>query len=371
MQAAFEIYKKQPAPFIHIIKMNTTLHFPDFATRLVAWQREHGRHDFPWQVRDPYRVWLSEIMLQQTQASTVRDYYTRFVAALPTVQDLAAAEQDTVLALWAGLGYYSRARNLQAAAQQIVQDFGGQFPSTRLELEQLKGVGRSTAAAIAAFVFGARETILDGNVKRVLCRVFAQDGEPQNKAFERELWALAESLLPEQSSDMPAYTQGLMDLGATLCIRSKPQCSRCPMSDKCLAYQQNLTDVLPRKKTPVAVKQQTLFWLILVREDGAICVQKRPNRGIWAGLYGVPEQSSLHDLANCATACGANWQDAEERASIAHRLTHRALEIVPYVLRVANDTPVPSAGCLWLPHRDWADYAMPTPLANGLADWVA
>ncbi len=213
--------------------MNTH-HFPDFAEKLVAWQREHGRHDFPWQVRDPYAVWLSEIMLQQTQAATVRDYFLRFIRELPTVRDLAAVPQDTVLALWAGLGYYSRARNLHAAAQQIMDEFGGQFPQTREEWQRLKGVGRSTAAAVTAFVFHARETILDGNVKRVLCRIFAQDGDPKSPAFERSLWALAEQLLPENAADMPAYTQGLMDLGATVCTRSKPKCGDCPMARRML-----------------------------------------------------------------------------------------------------------------------------------------
>ena len=163
---------------------------PTFSTRLIQWQRQHGRNNLPWQTRDAYRVWLSEIMLQQTQVATVLDYYPRFLTAFPTVQALAAASQDQVLSLWAGLGYYSRARNLHAAAQQIVQQHGGAFPSTRAELETLKGVGRSTAAAIAAFAYHQREAILDGNVKRVLCRVFAQDGNPANKAFDRQLWAL-------------------------------------------------------------------------------------------------------------------------------------------------------------------------------------
>ena len=343
--------------------MNTH-HFPDFAEKLVAWQREHGRHDFPWQVRDPYAVWLSEIMLQQTQAATVRDYFLRFIRELPTVRDLAAVPQDTVLALWAGLGYYSRARNLHAAAQQIMDEFGGQFPQTREEWQRLKGVGRSTAAAVTAFVFHARETILDGNVKRVLCRIFAQDGDPKSPAFERSLWALAEQLLPENAADMPAYTQGLMDLGATVCTRSKPKCGDCPMAHQCLAKQQGRIDELPRKKTPVAVRQQTVFWLLLRRHDGAYWLQKRPNRGIWAGLYCVPEEGSLHELRGLAERLGADGDDWQEGEAFTHRLTHRLLEIVPYrAKQKKKKQPAPDESGVWVPSERIREYALPTPLA--------
>ena len=216
--------------------MNTPIPFYE---RLIRWQKQHGRHHLTWQVQNPYCVWLSEIMLQQTQVATVLDYYPRFLEKFPTVQTLAAAPQDEVLSLWAGLGYYSRARNLHKAAQQVVGQFGGTFPSERKDLETLCGVGRSTAAAICAFAFNRRETILDGNVKRVLCRVFARDGNPQDKKFENSLWTLAESLLPSENADMPAYTQGLMDLGATVCKRTKPLCHQCPMADICEAKKQN------------------------------------------------------------------------------------------------------------------------------------
>ena len=215
-----------------------------FAEKLINWQRQHGRHNLPWQTSDPYRVWLSEIMLQQTQVATVLEYYPKFINRFPDVQSLAEAEQDAVLQLWAGLGYYSRARNLHKAAQQIVYEFGGQFPQQRIELERLCGVGRSTAAAIAAFAFRQPETILDGNVKRVLCRIFALDGDTSDKKFEAQLWQLAESLLPKNQNDMPAYTQGLMDLGATVCKRSKPDCTHCPMVSDCLAWAQNRVDYI-------------------------------------------------------------------------------------------------------------------------------
>ena len=241
---------------------------PSFATRLIRWQKQHGRRHLPWQVRNPYNVWLSEIMLQQTQVATVLDYYPRFTARFPGVADLAAAEQDEVLGLWAGLGYYSRARNLHKAARQVMETFGGTFPQEREGLEKLCGVGRSTAAAIAAFAFHKREAILDGNVKRVLCRVFALDGDAADKKFEKQLWALAESLLPENGGDMPAYTQGLMDLGATVCKRGKPLCGACPMSGICQARAQNRTAELPRKKAAPAVRTLPLSWLVLHRPDG-------------------------------------------------------------------------------------------------------
>ena len=197
----------------------------DFARSLIRWQKRAGRHDLPWQQKgraDPYRVWLSEIMLQQTQVATVIPYYRRFLDRFPDLARLAAAPAEDVMALWSGLGYYARARNLQRAAQAIVATHGGRFPHRIEDIEALPGVGRSTAAAIAVFAFGARAAILDGNVKRVLARVFGVDGFPGDKTVEARLWALAESLLPER--DLVAYTQGLMDLGATLCTRSSPRC---------------------------------------------------------------------------------------------------------------------------------------------------
>ncbi|MBO7380575.1 MAG: A/G-specific adenine glycosylase, partial [Neisseriaceae bacterium] len=225
-----------------------------FTTQLIVWQRKYGRHNLPWQVNDPYKIWLSEIMLQQTQVATVCDYFMRFIQRFPSVSELANADEDEVLALWAGLGYYSRARNLHAAARQIMHDFGGKFPQNRVELQTLKGVGRSTAAAIAVFAFCLPETILDGNVKRVLCRVFALDGDLQNKAFEKELWHRAEQLLPSNRNELSAYIQGLMDLGATVCTRNKPKCEQCPQNNICQARQQNRIDALPRKKAALTVK---------------------------------------------------------------------------------------------------------------------
>jgi A/G-specific DNA-adenine glycosylase (EC 3.2.2.-) len=206
-----------------------------FASRLVAWQRSHGRHDLPWQAStDPYRVWLSEIMLQQTQVSVVLSYYPRFLQRFPHVQALAEASEDAVLAQWSGLGYYRRARNLHRCAQQVCSEHGGHFPHTAKELQQLAGIGRSTAAAIAAFCFGERAAILDGNVKRVLSRAFVLPASVSAAAETRALWSLAESLLPEQA--IQTYTQGLMDLGATLCKPRKPACAQCPFASDCAVH---------------------------------------------------------------------------------------------------------------------------------------
>lgn len=335
---------------------------PSFATRLIRWQKQHGRHHLPWQVRNPYNVWLSEIMLQQTQVSTVSDYYPRFTARFPTVADLAAADQDEVLGLWAGLGYYSRARNLHKAARQVVEIFGGVFPNEREELEKLCGVGRSTAAAIAAFAFHKREAILDGNVKRVLCRVFALDGDAADKKFEKQLWALAESLLPENGSDMPAYTQGLMDLGATVCKRGKPLCGTCPMAGICQAKAQNRTAELPRKKTAPAARTLPLFWLVLRRPDGAVWLEKRPSEGIWGGLYCTPCFESLNALTDAAEHFGVFSDGLEEQPALTHRLTHRLLLITPFAA-TANHAPADRlSDGLWVEKHRLADYGLPKPL---------
>lgn len=332
-----------------------------FAQRLILWQRQYGRHDLPWQVRDPYCVWLSEIMLQQTQVSTVLHYYPRFLARFANVYDLAKASEDEVLQLWAGLGYYARARHLHAAAQYIVRECNGQFPQTRLEWEALKGVGRSTAAAICAFAFHQRESILDGNVKRVLCRVFALSGSLKDKTFEETLWTLAESLLPEKTQDMPSYTQGLMDLGATICKRNKPLCSLCPMADICQAKVYNRIADFPVKTAAIEVQTLTLFWAIIRRQDGAIYVEKRPAKGIWASLYCVPcfqEWASLQDFMAQYT----QPENGEEQTTFTHWLTHRLLEIIPIEYTIGQPEQLKKG--VWLKENEWEKYALPKPLQN-------
>ncbi|WP_274571095.1 A/G-specific adenine glycosylase [Neisseria leonii] len=336
----------------------------DFARRLIDWQHRHGRHNLPWHSRDPYRVWLSEIMLQQTQVATVREYFPRFVAEFPDVAALAAAAQDDVLRLWAGLGYYSRARNLHQAAKQIMTQFDGRFPQSRGEWETLCGVGRSTAAAICAFTLNRREAILDGNVKRVLCRVFARDGDPADKTFEKRLWALAESLLPPDAADMPAYTQGLMDLGATVCKRGRPDCAACPMQARCLAYAQNRTAELPRRKKAAAPVHLPLFWLQLRTPDGRLLLEKRPQSGIWAGMYCLPCFENLSELYRFAAAYGLTPDDLTEHPAIAHRLTHRLLDITPFSA-VLPQAPATDSG--WQNAQQIRQSALPKPLSSWLA----
>lgn len=330
-----------------------------FTENLISWQKKFGRHHLPWQVNDPYCVWLSEIMLQQTQVITVMDYYPRFIEKFPDVASLANADEDEVLALWSGLGYYSRARNLHKAAKQIMTDYKGAFPNTRTELENLMGVGRTTAAAICAFAFKKREAILDGNVKRVLSRVFALDGEPTNKAFEQKLWEKAESLLPNES-DMPSYTQGLMDLGATVCTRSKPKCDSCPMNASCQAKIQGMVQSLPRKKQKKIVPSKTLYWLLLKNDQGEILVEKRPPKGIWAGLYCVPSFETLNEIESFLKPLKLNLVDFEQQEEFTHRLTHFLLLITPFCYNL-TDNPSNELGT-WVHPTNLINKAIPTPL---------
>ena len=288
-----------------------------FSARLVEWQRHHGRHTLPWQgTRDPYRVWLSEIMLQQTQVATVLAYYERFMQRFPDVAALAAATLDDVLALWSGLGYYSRARNLHRCAQVVAQQHGGRFPASSAELMQLPGIGRSTAAAIAAFCFGERVAILDGNVKRVLTRVLAFDGDLAVAKHERELWARATELLPER--DIERYTQALMDLGATLCSARSPSCPQCPVLGDCAAARSHAQEHYPVKTRKLKRGAREHVWLWLCWRDQVWLVQ-RPDSGVWAGLWSLPEFTST----TAFDAASAGWPGRGEwLASFTHTLTH-------------------------------------------------
>ena len=294
------------------------------AVRLVAWQRLHGRHDLPWQgSTDPYRVWLSEIMLQQTQVATVIGYYARFLQRFPDVRALAAAPLDDVLAAWSGLGYYRRARLLHACAQQVVAEHGGRFPASAKALAALPGIGRSTAAAIAVFCFGERAAILDGNVKRVLGRALGFDADLAQAANERALWARAEALLPER--ELPAYTQGLMDLGATLCTVRAPRCGDCPLATLCAAHAQGRAEALPVKSRRLRRSVRANGWLWL-RDGERHWLTQRAGTGVWAGLWSLPEAPSVDDW----WAAAADWP-GEGRAlpPIRHVLTHFDWHLTP------------------------------------------
>jgi A/G-specific adenine glycosylase len=296
----------------------------DFSGRVIAWQKVHGRHSLPWQnTRDPYRVWLSEIMLQQTQVTTVLGYYARFLDKFPDVQALAAATLDDVFALWSGLGYYSRARNMHRCAQAVVADHGGAFPNNSAVLQTLPGIGRSTAAAIAAFCFSERVAILDGNVKRVLTRVLGFDGDLASSAQERVLWAQATELLP--MIGVEAYTQGLMDLGATLCSAKSPQCLLCPVQADCVALRIGQPEKFPVKTRKLKRSRREHLWLWLSWQDQIWLVQ-RPSTGVWAGLWSLPEFASREAL----DVVSADWLgDAQSLPSFTHTLTHLDIALHP------------------------------------------
>ncbi len=303
-----------------------------FFARVVAWQRQHGRHDLPWQgTRDPYRVWLSEIMLQQTQVRTVLAYYGRFVQRFPTVHALANASLDEVLALWSGLGYYSRARHLHACAQAVVAQHGGRFPASAEALATLPGIGASTAAAIAAFCFGQRCSILDGNVRRVLSRVLADASDPARASAQKALWAAAQALVPPDATpdDMAAYTQGLMDLGATVCTRSRPRCDACPVAALCAGRASGDPTAWPRRAPRAA--RRTVSWCLplYLRADGAWWLQRRPARGIWAGLWAPPVLAAIEALT--AWLQDQPGVQADWPAALTHALTHRDLRLQPVV----------------------------------------
>lgn len=288
-----------------------------FASTVIAWQRTHGRHGLPWQAtKDPYRVWLSEVMLQQTQVTTVLDYYARFLQRFPTVAGLAAAPLDDVLALWSGLGYYSRARNLHACAQAVVSQHGGAFPGTAEVLATLPGIGRSTAAAIAAFCFGERVAILDGNVKRVLSRALGFQGDLARSGPQAELWAAAQALLPARG--VGPYTQGLMDLGATLCTARRPACERCPVAAGCVARAEGEPERYPVKSRRLVRKhrEHALLW---VQHGPRLWLVQRPGTGVWAGLWTLPEYPSTGALET--TTHGWPGQ-GEWLPTIQHALTH-------------------------------------------------
>jgi A/G-specific adenine glycosylase len=330
-----------------------------FAPRLIEWQRRAGRHGLPWQgTRDPYRVWLSEIMLQQTQVSTVLGYYPRFLERFPDVASLAAAPADDVMALWSGLGYYSRARHLHRCAQVVVSQHGGRFPRTASELQTLPGIGASTAAAIAAFCFNERVSILDGNVRRVLSRLLAFDGDVATVAAQRRLWVHAQALLPAEPAgdDMAAYTQGLMDLGATLCTRSKPRCPDCPVGDLCAARSAGDPARFPVKSRKL-VRRFERWWVLLLTRGGSVWLQRRPERGIWAGLYAPPVFDTEVALR---TAVGEGMDRFVAWEPVSHSLTHRELQLLP-LQRAADDADTGLPG-QWLPLDEALGLGLPTPV---------
>lgn len=341
----------------------------DFSGRVVRWQRQQGRHDLPWQnSRDPYRVWLSEIMLQQTQVSTVLGYFDRFLQRFPDVAALAAASQDEVLGLWSGLGYYSRARNLHACAQQVVALHGGVFPRSAEVLCTLPGIGRSTAAAIAAFCFDEQVAILDGNVKRVLTRALGQGADLAVAAHERALWDQATALLPGagQAADMPAYTQGLMDLGATVCTTRKPACLLCPLQTVCRAAAEGDPERYPVRTRRLKRRAEQWWLLLALSPAGEVWLQQRPQKGIWAGLECLPvSDGACSDLLAALPAQAA----VQDLAPFVHVLTHRDLHLHP-VLWHAPVGGSPALAGRWVGADAWPVLGLPAPVRKLLENWA-
>jgi len=338
-----------------------------FAKRLVAWQHQHGRHDLPWQQdRDPYRVWLSEIMLQQTQVSTVLGYFQRFLDRFPTVKVLAQAHQDEVLGLWSGLGYYSRARNMHRCAQQVVAEFGGVFPADVTALQSLPGIGPSTAAAIVSLCFEQRVAILDGNVKRVLSRFLGFDHDLSVSAHEKQLWQWAQAMLPVAPQDMPSYTQGLMDLGATLCTHRKPECPRCPVNQDCVALKEQRPAHYPVKTRKVKRSAQSLWLLCAVTQAGDACLQQRPAKGVWASLFTQVVFDSEQALQ---AAVPAQWRrHLQTDPAFVHVLTHKDLHLHAVHLRLEKTVPLGTG--VWFDATQWPTLGMPAPVRKLLKGQV-
>ncbi|CAM8661134.1 MutY A/G-specific DNA glycosylase [Oxalobacteraceae bacterium] len=341
-----------------------------FADALIGWQKQHGRHQLPWQgTRDAYRIWLSEIMLQQTQVATVIPYYARFLDSFPDVAALAVAPTEAVMAHWSGLGYYTRARNLHRCAQQVVANHAGRFPSDPETLASLPGIGKSTAAAIAAFAYGARAAIMDGNVKRVFCRVFGVEGFPGQAAVEKHLWQHAEAMLPAR--EIEAYTQGLMDLGATLCTRTRPACDRCPMQSRCIAHASGRTSELPARKPKKVIPEKSTVMLVVVHE-GEILMEQRPPEGIWGGLLSLPELNrmssgtsdvDLDEQLALALSSFGDIDDSVMLGSFVHGFTHYRLSIMPvHVTLRQRHVMAAQSDYQWRALAQISEAALPSPV---------
>ena len=335
------------------------------APALLQWWAQFGREDLPWQLNpSPYRVWVSEIMLQQTQVTTVERYYDRFIAAFPDVANLAKADPDRVLHLWSGLGYYARARNLHRAARAVRDEFGGDIPDDIDALMSLPGIGRSTAGAILALSHDQRHPILDGNAKRVLARCFGVEGWPGSTTNLKRLWHLADECTPDAQPGH--YTQAIMDVGATLCTRARPTCEVCPLTTHCVARRDDLTSEIPAPRPPRRRAQRTIVVMLLRREDGAVLLEKRPDSGVWGGLWSFPEVDTVDAVAAwCRRKIGVPPHAEKIRPVVNHSFTHFDLDMTPVEAHLGKVPARAMDGDRWL----W--YNLRSPAAVGLASPVA
>ena len=339
---------------------------PQFSDRLLTWFDQYGRKDLPWQQQpSAYHVWLSEIMLQQTQVTTVIPYYQKFTQQFTTITSLANAPVDDVLALWTGLGYYARARNLHKAANIMVDSHQGQMPETLDELIALPGIGRSTAGAIMALAHHQRFPILDGNVKRVLARYEAIEGWPGNKQTENKLWLIAEQYLP--NNRIANYIQAQMDLGATLCTRSKPNCTICPLNADCQGYLKGNQTTYPTSKPKKIIPTRQSHWLIAQAPTGELLLEQRPSMGIWGGLWSFPELDNVDDLRyKCSHQLNLNICDIKTLNYIKHVFSHFKLEIYPHLssCEVNNDTITENKNLAWYKISDALQLGLPAPVKS-------
>ncbi len=342
---------------------NNVMH--KFAKKIIDWQQREGRHDLPWQdTRDPYRIWVSEIMLQQTQVGAVINYFARFMARFPDIASLASATLDDVMPYWAGLGYYARARNMHKSAQMIERDFDGTFPRQFEDVWSLPGIGRSTASAICAFAYGESRPILDGNVKRVFARYFGVEGDVRSKLVEETLWSIAAREAPLKN--IGPYIQGQMDLGATLCIRGKPACLLCPLRRDCVAHLSGRTDALPGRGIKKQIPHRQTQMLVLISAD-AVLIEKRPPTGIWGGLWSLPETSIDADPVSAAKSrfgvTLARGRRPRPLAQVEHGFTHYSLTIYPVEMAIGRrDAVAAEVATIWINLADVNGAALPAPV---------
>lgn len=342
----------------------------DFAAKVLVWYEQHGRKALPWQVADPYKIWVSEIMLQQTQVATVIPYFERFMQRFPTVEHLAAAAEDEVLALWSGLGYYARGRNLHKAAKQIVADYQGALPASRHALEGLPGIGRSTAAAILSLSEQACEPILDGNVKRVLARHFAIAGWPGQATVLQRLWLAAENNMPQ--AQCKEYTQAMMDLGAMLCTRSKPQCVLCPLQSTCQAKALNRQMAFPGKKPKKTLPLREAQLLMIRDAEGRWFLERRDGHGIWGGLWSFPQCSLDEDAQEwCVMRFQRPVQKQIALESFVHTFSHFKLRLHPQLLEIENptETVMEANRQVWYNSSASLPGGLPRPVERLLTSW--
>jgi len=356
-------FSRRAAPSFFLSSSNS-VQTEEFQAAILSWFDREGRKDLPWQTApSPYRVWVSEIMLQQTQVSMVIPYFLRFMQRFPILQVLAEAPQDDVLSHWAGLGYYARARNLHKAAQTVMLKWDGKLPADLDSLTELPGIGRSTAGAILSLGYGIRGPILDGNVKRVLSRYGAVEGWPGDAKIAKELWGIAELLTPQ--TKVAEYTQAMMDLGATLCTRSKPDCARCPVRTGCLAFKLELTADLPAPRPKKEIPFRQCWMLVLHDKQGGFYLEQRPPTGIWGGLWSFPQFETRDQVDAWCQSRGLSFT-LKAMPQRRHTFSHYHLDYIPLVGETIQPIRISEAVAGWI--RPEQSYALPTPVRRLLLE---